>query len=484
MFSGLRPVLVTGVTRVSRRLGSIFRVVDRMDSEQNLRGDKRATGAPAHPQSRAIRNGILVAGGLALLYFYLLAKSPLIPEQRAKGLHPYANSAPFLLFLLIPFLTALVLIGRSTRRDLADSGTGVSLALFGAVLLGAPGSIMMVLTWAGLSGDAYLRAGLAVLIAFFADAAWVVWCSLRVPKKSSAQFLTAACLTLAYLGVGFPAITLHEFRTGQQQERQRAAQTVSSWQKRDAARSAVQLLTACLIQYRESQPSGEFPPSLSNLPTDLKLPGGKPCDAALAKPGVLSDYTITYTPEPDASDKITDFRLLAMPGKKGLDYVNPMLSDSRGRIWVYERWFAIEQGEHLTPQLNEQPDDWTASHILALSSSIRFEMKNKAMERPPLSLSELQLNTSAQEAGSSPDTLNESPYTVQYFPPRPGFSEGFALSAACQNYGDKCIRSFFLDKGGDIHQSTAPRPATADDPLIPDCEKYVQGCRDIDWPVP
>ena len=185
-----------------------------------------------------------------------------------------------------------------------------------------------------------------------------------------------------------------------------------------------------------------------------------------------------------ASGKITDFRLLAMPGRKGLDYVNPMLSDSRGRIFVYERWFATEQGEHLEPLLTEQPDDWGASRVFALRSDIRFAMKNKGMELPPSSLSELQLSTSTEGAGSSPDTLNEGPYTVQYLAPRPGISGGFALSAVCQSYGDKCIRSFFLDYDGDIHQATEPRRATANDRLIPDCEKYAQTCRDVDWPVP
>ncbi len=457
-----------------------------MNAGRNLGTRMIATGeGAAPPQSSAVRSGILVAGALAVAYLCLLAKSPLIPEQRAKGLHPFSNSALLLAFLLLPYVMALKLVGKSTRRDFVASGAGISLALFGAMLLGAPSSVLLVLTWAGLSGDPYLFTGLVVLIAFFADAGWIVWCSFRLGKSSPTEFLTAACLTAVYLGVGIPAITLREFRSAQQQEKQRAAETISSWQQRDAARSAVERITGCLIQYRENQPSGEFPKSLADLPIGLRLPNGKVCYPDLAKPEALSDYVITYTPEPDsASGKITDFRLLAMPGRKGLDYVNPMLSDSRGRIFVYERWFATEQGEHLQPLLTEQPDDWGASRVVALGSSVRFAMKNKAMERPPSSLSELQLSTSPDEAGSSPNILNEGPYTVQYLGPRQGFSGGFALSAVCQSYGDKCIRSFFLDYDGDIHQTTEPRPATTHDPLIPDCEKYAQTCRDVDWPAP
>lgn len=457
-----------------------------MNAGQNLGKRMNATGRPsAPPRSSAILIGILVAGTLAVAFLCLLAKSPLIPEQRAKGLHPFSNSAPLLAFLLLPYVMALKLVRTGTRRDSVASGAGISLALFGAMLLGAPSSVMLVLTWVGLSGDPYLFIGLVVLIAFFSDAGWVVWCSFRLGKSSQTRFLTAAGVTVVYLGVGIPALTLRELRTAQHQEKQRGGETISSWRQRDAARSAVECLTGCLIQYRENQPSYEFPQSLTNLPTGLRLPNGKLCDADLANPGGFPDYTITYTPEPDpASGKITDFRLLAMPGRKGLDYVNPMLSDSRGRIFVYERWFATEQGEHLEPMLTEQPDDWLTSRVLALGSSVRFAMKNNGMERPPSSLSELQLSTSPEERGSSPNILQEGPYTVQYLAPRPGFSGGFALSAVCQSYGDKCIRSFFLDYDGDIHQATEPRPATTHDPLIPDCEKYAQGCRDIDWPVP
>jgi hypothetical protein len=305
-------------------------------------------------------------------------------------------------------------LGAQTGHDWpwrADSPNAASLSEGGVLRPDHPVAqlwhLLLVLTWAGLSGDPYLFTGLVVLIAFFADAGWVVWCSFRLGKNSLTRFLTAACVTGVYLGVGIPAISLREFRSAQQQEKQRAGETISSWRQRDTARSAVECLTGFLIQYRENQPTDEFPQSLTNLPIGLRLANGKVCDPDLAKPGALSDYTISYTPEPDpASGKITDFRLLAMPGRKGLDYVNPMLSDSRGRIFVYERWFATEQGEHLEPMLTEQPDDWVASRVLALGSSVRFAMKNKGMERPPSSLSELQLSTSPEEGGSSPNTLS------------------------------------------------------------------------------
>ncbi len=80
--------------------------------------------------------------------------------------------------------------------------------------------------------------------------------------------------------------------------------------------------------------------------------------------------------------------------------------------------------------------------------------------------------------------LTEGPYRFEYSPPAADAANAYTISAVCQSYGDACIRSFFLDQNGEIHETSEPRQPTADDPLIPDCERYAQSCRDIDWPVP
>jgi len=436
------------------------------------------------PDTRAVRVAMLVAGALALVFLFLLALSPVVREETARGLHPIANAALPLAFLLVPYLTAFLLLARTDRRGLVASGAGISSVLFVALILVSRWSLLLVFTWAGLSGNAYLIAALAVLILFFADAVWVLWCSLRHAANSWASFLAAAAVTVGYLWFGFPVIQLWAYRSAQRQQQARAAQTMTYLQARDAARSALESLTACLIEYRASQPAGEFPSSLSNLPRSLTLPSGQPCDSALADPGAVPQYRFIYSPEKDAaSGKLIGFRLLAMPVGKGMDYVNPMLSDARGRIFVYERWFATEQGEHLVPLLTEQPSDLDNSRLLQLRAELQFSMKNKGLERPPPSLAAWHTNSDA-EATDAPDSLKEGPYLVKYLPPRLEDPTRFALSARCQSYGEKCIRSFFLGYDGGVHQTVEPRSATAEDPLIPDCEKYGQTCRDVDWAVP
>lgn len=46
------------------------------------------------------------------------------------------------------------------------------------------------------------------------------------------------------------------------------------------------------------------------------------------------------------------------------------------------------------------------------------------------------------------------------------------------------MRSFLVDQDSETHLTSEPRQPTAQDPAIPDCEKYAQTCRDIDWPLP
>jgi hypothetical protein len=82
------------------------------------------------------------------------------------------------------------------------------------------------------------------------------------------------------------------------------------------------------------------------------------------------------------------------------------------------------------------------------------------------------------------ETLTEGPYRLEYIPPEAGASHAYMISAVCQSSGETCIRSFLLDQNGQIHETSEPRQPTDQDPLIPDCEKYAQTCRDIDWPQP
>jgi hypothetical protein len=417
---------------------------------------------------------------LALVLFAVLSVlvSPVAQEQRNRGIHItlYAEVLPFV-FVLLPCLTAFMLITWGKNPKWIASGAGVALALFGAFVLMSPGALMMVFVWAGLSRNPMLAAALGVLVLMVLVSAWIVWCAIRQMKNSSSAFFAGTCASALYLIIGSPALNLKEFRAQQHAEAAHTAETLNYFGAAAAAHKVIASLTGCLIQYQAAQPKREFPASLSEIPQ------GPGCDTNLAKPGAIPYYALTYAPRRDPAAGVTDFQLSAIPFKKGLDRVNPILSDKRGTIFVYERWFATDQGENLEPLIAEEPDDFFASKVFSLRLEIKSFMKNSGGGQPPSSLSQLG-PAAPNEQTADPDSRREDPYVLKYLPPRKDDPGRYAVSADCQSYGDACMRSFLLDYDGEVHQTAEPRPANKQDPLIPDCDKFAQTCRDVDWPVP
>ncbi len=99
---------------------------------------------------------------------------------------------------------------------------------------------------------------------------------------------------------------------------------------------------------------------------------------------------------------------------------------------------------------------------------------------PPAMLSKISKDS---DNSAYNETLTKGPYRLQYFPSKSS-SDAYMISVICQSYGDACIRSFLLDDNGEIHETPEPRQPTTQDPLVPDCEKYAQTCRDIEWAQP
>ena len=414
---------------------------------------------------------------LALFATFAALLSPVAEEQRNRGIHItlFAEVLPYA-FALLPYVTAFVLITWGKNGKLIASGAGVALALSGAFVLISPGALAMVFVWAGLSRNPTLLTALGVLVVLILDSVWVIWCAIRQKKNSSSAFLAGACATALYLFVGAPVVKLKEFRAPQHAEEVHAAKTLNYFEASTTAHKAITSLAGCLIQYQAGQAKHEFPASLREIPQ------GAGCNTNVAKPGAIPYYTLTYTPHRDSAGGIVDFRLLAIPVRKGLDRVNPILCDKRGTIFVYERWFAVDQGEKLVPLIAEEPNDFLASNVFTLRLEINSYMKNRGEGQPPSSLSELGAG-SPNGQGTNADSRRVDPYVLKYFVSR-GNGKGYAISAECQSYGNACMRSFFLDYDGDVHETAEPRPASAQDPLIPDCYKYGQTCRDVDWPLP
>jgi hypothetical protein len=441
---------------------------------RNARAPKRPAGTVA----------IRIAMILALLIFLrieYLIQSTVGRDALNRGLtmSPFDKYLPDI-FFLVPFLVAFILLSWERNGVVVTCGAGIALALFSAALLASVGRAIQVFVWAGLSKDPLLGDALLWAVMFIPVSLSIVVFAAG-HRQSSPAFPAGIVITFIYLAIGFPKIQLREFRAGQKQEQVRVAHVQASMNTYRLAQRAVSVLTGCLIEFWAGSTSGEFPASVEDLPRDLKLPQGVACDPALAKPGAVPNYTFTYTPQQDASGKRANFRLLAMPQQK-VRGVDPILADGRGLVFTYAG-LSADPGPNYSPGIVETPNDFNASELFGFRSSVRIFMQNNGGKAPE-SFAAISWEPWAGNATDDPNVRRVGVYEIQYIPPTSQDPTRYAVSSTCKSYGEGCFRSFLLNYDGEAHQTSEPRAATPQDPLIPDCDKFGQTCRDIDWPMP
>ena len=434
------------------------------------------------------RYGIRIAMALAFLAASTFCIFASLEDRRWRKDHPLtANgfSDPLWMVILwialplVPYiLSALLLSGRSEESKAA--GAGVVAALFAWGLVAA---ITMFLGASLRFGPApYIGQELIANLVFFVCSVWILVSAFRIAAKGGwGMFFLSATATLICMA-GLSHFLSTTGTTLDRRYEQRKAETESGrLQPTYDARQILARLAACLISYHATHPGAGFPESLDALPHDLQLPQGTVCNATVAGDGSVPNYTFTYTPLKDSSSpNFTDFRLVAMPLRKGVPRVDPIAVDGRGRIFSYMGWSVTEQQPSVVPTPVESQDDLQMSGIFYLRDVIRLFMRTNG-GTPPVMLSKM---PEFSDKSAYNETLTGGHYRLEYFPPAVGAADKYMISAVCQSYGDICLRSFFLDQNGEIHETSEPRQPTAEDPLIPDCEKDAQTCRDIDWPVP
>jgi hypothetical protein len=451
------------------------------------------TVPPPAPASAVWRIGIRVGFVLAFIAAYAMifffATAPATLHDRANSQIPGAPHSLLVLeasFLLLPFLTAFVLLFQTRHQALMATGSGIAVGLFGLFLLVSPFAFLTMFMLLGLSGshgaDPGLSRAVLALLFLIPISIWIVVCGVFNGKRQWVAFVVGAFITMVYLSAGWGRMRTSEYRVEQKQRRAAEVTTFAASKTNYDAHRAAALLAGCLIEYHAAHPNRGFPASLSALPPGLHLPSGTACDTTLVNPGAVSGYTLTYSPQQDpATGRFTDFLLVAMPLHKGRMRVDPIAVDSRGRIFVYVGWCVTNPEPLFAPSLTATPDDLWASGVRTLRSEVDYFTKNNG-GTPPALLSNLSWHPQGAPS-SDPHVMNAGPYELKYLPTASDPTR-FSVSADCQSYGDACIRSFFIGPDGEIHQTIDPRPATPTDPLIPDCEKYAQTCRDIDWPLP
>jgi hypothetical protein len=438
------------------------------------------------------RYGIRIAFGVAFLTACSFSLFNYLGDKQWHHQHPGPGAGGFadplwmvvlwIALPLAPFVLSWLLISARVEEGIA-AGAGIAAALFVCLL------ILSIATFFGslflrFYQDSYdLPVAVSILV-FIASSLWVIVSAFRIGAKAGwGIFLLAAGGTLFCMALIYHFLENTDRKLDRLYEQHRSQTELTSEQTNYDAQHILSRLAGCLIEYHATHPGTGFPASLDALPHDLQLPGGTVCNATITGDSSVPNYRFTYTAVRDSSaSTFNDFRLVAMPLRKGLPHVDPIAVDGRGRIFSYIGWSLPDRREPgFPPPLVQTPDDLRLSHLLSLRTAIRSFVQDNG-GKLPASLSDL--GWVSTEADGQNETLQEGPYELSYFPQLVGTSPRYTASSVCQSYGEACIRSFFIDDDGEVHQTSEPRRATAHDPLIPDCEKYAQACRDIDWPLP
>jgi hypothetical protein len=186
-------------------------------------------------------------------------------------------------------------------------------------------------------------------------------------------------------------------------------------------------------------PKAPFPDTLSNFP------GGPGCASAPADEKIPA-YTFSYEPRSNATGKIADFRLTAVPKTRGLQSRNPLMTDQRGIVFVDYPWEV-----NSVPKIIVIPSDRFYSQVDHVKSNIEAYMWKNGLTAAPASLTEEMI-----------------------LPHRRHWKMAAHASARC---GTTCAIY-----RGNVHGTGEPREATAKDPLSPKCEEVqTMECTDIFW---
>jgi hypothetical protein len=435
----------------------------------------------------AIRVGLFLAlaAAYAWIYFFSTA-APTLHDRATLGLpgDPAWFSVLICLFLLIPILTTFVLVSQKRKPKWMAAGAGVSLGFFGLLVLLSPLLLISMFLLLGLSGVAHgadptLEKSALALVALIAISLWIVLCSFFIGKYHWVPFLVTASITGVCVLSGLQKIRYMEYRIQQRAERAKEKATMVLNAPAGSARDRVLELTACLNLYRTLHPGAGYPPSLESLAKGWDWA----CDTK-AESESIPEFTFAYAPQKDASTgRVVDFQLTAIPKQKGVQSRNPLMTDSRGIVFVDYPWFM----ENALPHVEVIPSELGYSQIEAFQSDIERYTKEKAGGRAPAMLTQemfANANFGVPDVEEGGVKLRERNYEVEYAPAKKGDPSRFTLSVRCTSYGQQCLRSYFADFDGALHATGDPRNATKDDPAPPQCEEVMSECKDIVWSVP
>lgn len=438
---------------------------DSWDSEGNL-------VVPLHGIRIALGVSLLAAG--AFFWFAYLG------DKRWHEQHPGDSGAfvtPLWLSMLwialplVPFIISALLLSTRSEQSKA-AGAGIAAGLFTAGFLFAAAALggMFFLSF---SPDPYVLQDLTAVVVFLGCTVWILISAFRIGKSSWGVFFMTLVATLICLTLGSHAWEATRYNLDRQHELQKGQAAIELFDPVEQAQHALASLAGCLILNQSQHPQSGYPSSLASPPPDWS------CETKFAEKSVR-EYTLSYLPVTEASGRVADFHLLAMPVKVVRGHF-PLMVDGRGILFSDAMW------GYSKPYIKAATTDGRFSEIREVERNIDNYMKQYALADAPQALSSEVIGKtysfqvpSIQEDGQRLEIKN---YAFHYLVSKTGNRSRFALSVQCQSYGKDCLRSYFLDRDRTLHATGQPREATADDPIALDCEESDLPCKDVVWPA-
>jgi hypothetical protein len=384
---------------------------------------------------------------------------------------PLWMTAVRIALVLAPFVLCAVLL--STRNEHSQAaGAGIAVVLFSSGLFVGVAALLGL--FFRFYPDPYAGQDLAAVLTFLACSVWIVVSAFRIGKVSSGVFFLTLVVTATCLTWGKHVLDATEYTLGRQHEQQKGQAAIELYTPVVQAQHVLASLAGCLILNQSLHPQSGYPSSLDTLPPNWS------CETKFAAKAV-QDYSLSYIPVTDASGRVADFHLIAMPGKVVRGHY-PLTVDSHGVLFSEVMWGY--SSSFIRAATSEARD----SEILELKRNLDSYMQHNAPGTTPDALTAEMIGESygSQVPIIEPDgkRLETKNHVFRYLGPKPGHGSSFALSVQCQSYGQNCLRSYFLDYDGVLHATGEPREATADDPPALECESNDSVCKGVVWPVP
>jgi len=424
-----------------------------------------------------IRLALVMAWAAAAVFFWfaILENRQWHQEHPGSGAGGVQNPLWMLLLWValpvVPLVVSEILLSLSSEEWIA-AGAGIAAALTAGSSLYAFFALLSLFLLR-LSPPSYFLQQFLAILAFFSCNVWIAISAGRIAAKvRSGVFVAAGVVTLACLGGVEHTLRQMEIQLGREHEIGKAQAAQQLFAPVVEAQRMLASLAGCLILNESAHPGSGYPSTLDPAPADWR------CDRKFVA-NAVKEYSLSYSPVPDpATNRVSDFRLVATPQGTPVRGRYPLMVDSRG-ILFSALWEAPEQARAATSEAR-------LSEIRQLQGSIQHYMNEKALAAAP---PQLNAEIVGKEYGSEIPRIREDgtaletrQYAFHYVGPLPGRASQFALSAQCQSYGQDCLRSYFLDYSGVLHATGEPRAATAQDPPAMDCEESDAVCAGVIWP--